>query len=47
MLNDKSIYVYILSLVSNTNDADDIMQETAAVLWRKFSEFNPDMAFVP
>ncbi len=47
MLNDKSIYAYILSLVSNANDADDIMQETSAVMWRKFSEFNTNMDFVP
>lgn len=47
MMNDKSIYAYILSYVSNANDADDIMQETSAVLWRKFGEFKPDMAFVP
>lgn len=46
MLNDKSIYAYILSLVSNSSDADDIMQETSAVMWRKFSEFRHDMDFV-
>ena len=47
MLNDKSIYAYILSLVPNVSDADDVMQETSAVLWRKFSEFKPEMDFVP
>lgn len=46
MLNDKSIYMYILSLVSNSSDADDIMQETSAVMWRKFSGFRHDMDFV-
>ena len=47
MQNDKSIYAYILSVVSNVSDADDIMQETSAVLWRKFSEYNPELDFVP
>lgn len=47
MLNDKSIYAYILSVVSNISDADDIMQETSAVLWRKFSEFDRNLDFVP
>lgn len=46
MLNDKSIYAYILSLVRNTSDADDIMQETLAVMWRKFSNFTAGMDFV-
>jgi len=46
MLNDKSIYAYILSLVRNTSDADDVMQETSAVMWRKFSNFKEGMDFV-
>ena len=46
MLNDKRIYTYILSLVPNTADADDIMQETSAVMWRKFDTFTKDKDFV-
>ncbi len=46
MLNDKRIYAYILSFVPNTADADDIMQEASAVMWRKFSSFSPSMDFV-
>jgi len=46
MHNDKCIYAYILSLVANSNDADDIMQETSAVMWRKFSHFHHGMNFV-
>lgn len=33
------IYGYIRSLVLQRADADDIMQETASVLWRKFEEY--------
>ncbi len=37
--NQGRIYAYILSLVGNYADADDIMQDTISVMWRKFSDF--------
>lgn len=37
--NQGRIYAYVLSLVTNYNDADDIMQEASGMMWRKFSEF--------
>ena len=46
MLNDRNIYSYILAMVPNVNDADDIMQETTIVMWRKFDDFKPGMDFV-
>jgi len=33
------IYGYVRSLLYQKADADDVMQETASVLWRKFDEF--------
>ena len=39
MANQRRINSYILSLVPNFNDADDIMQETITVMWRKFEGF--------
>jgi RNA polymerase sigma-70 factor (ECF subfamily) len=39
MANQRRINSYILSLVPNFNDADDIMQETITVMWRKFDRF--------
>lgn len=39
MSNQRRINSYVLSLVPNMNDADDIMQETITVLWRKFDQF--------
>ena len=30
------IYAFILTLVPNWSDADDLMQETAEIMWRKF-----------
>jgi len=37
--NQKRIHGLILALVQRGADADDILQETSAVLWQKFSEF--------
>lgn len=39
MVNQRRINSYILSVVPNFTDADDIMQETIAVMWRKFGDF--------
>lgn len=34
----KQIYAFIMTLVANSNDADDIFQETASFMWRKYPE---------
>lgn len=39
MANQRRINSYILSVVPNFNDADDIMQETISVMWKKFDGF--------
>ena len=46
MVNQRRINSYILSLVPNFSDADDIMQETIAVMWRKFGDFAVGTDFV-
>jgi len=33
------IYYYILSLVPNFNNADDILQDTTKLMWEKFDDF--------
>ena len=43
--NQERIYAYILSLVAARCDADDVMQEVTAVMWRKFDEFEPGSDF--
>ncbi len=45
-VNQNRIYAYILSLVPNSADADDIAQETTTVMWRKFDQFQPGTDFV-
>ncbi len=44
--NRNRIYTYILSLIPNRNDSDDIMQDTTTVLWRKFDEYTLGTDFV-
>ena len=39
------IYSFIRSLVVHRADAEDLLQETASVLWRKFDEFQPGSRF--
>lgn len=39
------VHLFILSLVPNRADADEILQETNLVLWRKFDEFQPGSDF--
>ena len=40
------IYACVLTLLPDPTDADDVLQETSLVLWRKFDEFRPDGDFV-
>ena len=42
----KDIYVYILSLVLSSSDADDILQDTLTTMWEKFDDFEPGSNFV-
>jgi RNA polymerase sigma-70 factor (ECF subfamily) len=41
------IYRYILTLVPNTADAEDIFQQTSLTLWDKWEQFIPDSPFMP
>lgn len=37
-----AVYAVIRAMVFHRPDADEVMQETAAVLWRRFEEFDPE-----
>ncbi len=39
------LYSYIMTVVHNYGDADDILQETALVLWEKFDQFQEGTSF--
>lgn len=44
--NQKRILGYILTYVPNYADADDILQNTLSILWKKFDQFDPETDFV-
>jgi RNA polymerase sigma-70 factor (ECF subfamily) len=35
------LYAFILMIVHNDNDAEEIFQETSAILWEQFDRFEP------
>ena len=39
------LYSYLLAMVHNHNDAEDLLQETAVVLWDKFDQFQEGTSF--
>jgi RNA polymerase sigma-70 factor (ECF subfamily) len=41
------LHGYILSLLPNQSKADDVLQETNLVLWRKAAEFDQSRPFLP
>jgi len=45
MAHQRVFYAYILTAVHNYSDADDVLQETATVMWRRFEEFRPGSNF--
>ena len=44
--HQRGIHAYICTLVPNGVDADDVMQETSLVLWRKWEEFDREREFI-
>ena len=36
---------YLISLVGNRHDAEDVLQRTSITLWRKFDQYEPDTNF--
>jgi RNA polymerase sigma-70 factor (ECF subfamily) len=40
------IYAYILSVIGNYNDSDDILQETSGKLWEIFDRYEPGTDFL-
>jgi RNA polymerase sigma-70 factor (ECF subfamily) len=40
------IYAYIVTLLPNRADAEDVFQQTSLILWKKWQEFDPARDFV-
>lgn len=43
--NEKHIFRFILSLLPNYSAAEDVMQDTMLVMWKKFDQYKPDTNF--
>jgi len=43
--NERRIYGYVRALVPNWSDVDDVIQESASVMWSKFGEFEKGTNF--
>jgi RNA polymerase sigma-70 factor (ECF subfamily) len=44
--HERRLRAFIATLVPNWADADDLLQETSAVIWRKFDDFEPGTDFI-
>ena len=44
---ERDVLRYVLSIVPNANDAEEIVQQTAVVLWEKFGDYDPSRPFTP
>lgn len=42
----RKVFLYIMALVHNPTDAEEILQETNLVLWRKFDQYRAGTDFV-
>jgi len=45
MSHQRRLYQYIHALLPRQQDAEDVMQNTLLVLWRKFDQFQPATSF--
>jgi RNA polymerase sigma-70 factor (ECF subfamily) len=45
--SEREIFRYVAALVPNVADAEDIVQQTALVLWEKFDAYDPGLPFTP
>ncbi len=45
LVTQPRLYGYVISLVPNWSDVDDIVQETSSLMWAKFDQFEPGTDF--
>ncbi|WP_145091357.1 sigma-70 family RNA polymerase sigma factor [Rosistilla carotiformis] len=45
--NQQRVYRYIVSLVPNRADAEDLFQQTCLTLWEQWDRYDPALDFVP
>jgi RNA polymerase sigma-70 factor, ECF subfamily len=44
---EQKLYRYVAALLTHPTDAEDVLQETARVLWQKFDQYRPEEPFLP
>lgn len=47
LANEREILRYVVALVPNLGDAQEIVQQTAVVLWEKFDQYDAERPFAP
>lgn len=45
--SEREIFRYVAVLVPRVADAQDVVQQTAVALWKKFDQYNPAQPFTP
>jgi RNA polymerase sigma-70 factor (ECF subfamily) len=45
--SERELFRYVATLVPNVGDAEEIVQQTAVELWKKFHEYDPKQPFTP
>lgn len=38
--NERQLHAYVFSLITNTADAEDVLQNAKVIMWRHFEQFN-------
>src|SRR3954467_1415402 len=41
------VYAYVVTLLPNRDDAEEVFQQTSLALWKKGQEFDPTRDFLP
>jgi RNA polymerase sigma-70 factor, ECF subfamily len=44
---ERKLYRYVAALLTHPDDAEDVLQNTARVLWQKFGQYRNDEPFLP
>ena len=45
LASQRRLYSYVMTMVASPADADDIVQDVASVMWKKFDEYQPGTDF--
>lgn len=45
--HERALYRYVVSLLPAAQEADDVMQDTASILWKKFADYDSSRPFLP